>query len=115
MSPVPEDSAEAVFSPTAVYTVRETAELLKIGVKAVRGAIRRGELTAHRLTGDRAYRLLGAHVIAWIHRCEVRCEPASCAPEARELIELRVPRRHSVRRAIETDDRLPTDPKRSAA
>ena len=114
MSPVPESNAESVFSPNAFYTVRETAELLKIGVKAVRGAIRRGELIAHRLTGDREYRLLGAYVIAWIDRCEIRCEPTAAAPGNPELVELRVGQRRPTRSA-EAPARLPTSPKWKAA
>ena len=114
MSPVPESNAGSVFSPNVFYTVRETAELLKIGVKAVRGAIRRGELTAHRPTGNRQYRLLGAYVIAWIDRCEVRCEPTAAAPANVELVELRVGRRRATGSA-EAPGRLPTSPNWKAA
>jgi excisionase family DNA binding protein len=115
MSTVPEHHGEGLFSPTAVYTVRETAQLLKVGVKAVRGAIRRGDLTAHRLTGDREYRLLGAYVLAWIQRCEVRCDPTAAAVGTHELVELRVARRRTTQLAAEAPERLPTSPKRSTA
>ncbi len=115
MSVVPEHSAEAVFSPAAVYTVRETAQQLKVGVKAVRGAIRRGDLTARRLTGGREYRLLGADVLAWIDRCEVPCEQTEATLQGHELVELRVGPRRTTPLADEAPERLPTSPKRRAA
>ncbi len=115
MSTVPEHHGEGVFSPTAMYTVRETAQLLKVGVKAIRGAIRRGDLTAHRVTGDRQYRLHGANLLAWMQRCEVRCEPTAAAVEGNELLELRVPLRRKTQLAAEAPERLPTTPKPRAA
>ncbi len=115
MSTVPEHHGEEVFSPTAVYTVRETAQLLKIGVKAVRSAIRRGDLTAHRVTGDGQYRLHGANLLAWMHRCEVRCEPTAAAAQGNELLELRVALQRKTHFASEAPERLPTTPKPRAA
>ncbi len=115
MASVPEPHVEAVFSPTAVYTVLETAQRVKVGVKAVRGAIRRGDLTARRLTGGREYRLLGADVLAWIDRCEVPCEQTEATLQGHELVELRVGPRRTTPLADEAPERLPTSPKRRAA
>ncbi len=105
-----------LFAPASVYTVAEVAATLKIGVKAVRAAIRRGHLKGHQLTENGQYRLFGTHVEEWIQRREV-CPPEVPDPASAtaESIDLRRRYRRRPPALALQDTRLPITPTRQAA